>query len=180
MRDRIEKFPWSGRWDSVCPDKVAPRQGAPCRHRQQDLHRHLHRQQPPDPHRAFKECLPRPRSKRQCLSCPPWHTWRPSPPSKEMCALMMVSNRSAKGISAWGFPESLLGQRRMAFCLWCLAGQPSGILEDRGSRPASTLLASSDCRGRSNQVLRWVSVGVESTDHRGDLCCGQVSRIVEQ
>ena len=49
--------------------------------------------------------------------------------SKEMCALMMVSNRSAKGISAWGFPESLLGQRRMAFCLWCLAGQPSGILE---------------------------------------------------
>ena len=100
--------------------------------------------------------------------------------SKEMCALMMVSNRSAKGISAWGFPESLLGQRRMAFCLWCLAGQPSGILENRGSRPASTLLASSDCRGRSNQVLRWVSVGVESTDHRGDLCCGQVSRIVEQ
>jgi GAF domain-containing protein len=49
--------------------------------------------------------------------------------AKEMCALMMVSDRSAKGISAWGFPESLLGQRRMAFCLWCLAEQPSGILE---------------------------------------------------
>ena len=49
--------------------------------------------------------------------------------TKDMGALMLVSNRSTKGISSWGFPDSLLGQRRMAFCLWCLAGQPPDYLE---------------------------------------------------
>ena len=49
--------------------------------------------------------------------------------SKEMCALMLIANRSAKGISAWGFPDALVGQRRMAFCLWCLAEQPPNHLE---------------------------------------------------
>lgn len=49
--------------------------------------------------------------------------------TKDMCALMLISNRSAKGISSWGIPEAVLGQRRMAFCLWCLAGQPPDYLE---------------------------------------------------